>query len=462
MTKTKTSLKQSYYNFTLELDDSSLLIYNTKSGAIAHIDQDEASDALNALENLQDDSVLELDITKQLNKAGFLIEENKNEIEDIKKWHEKYKTLETRISMTLLPAEACNFACPYCFIYEQRPLIMEDWVYDAVYTYLEEQAKEHGEKLNLHFTWYGGEPLLAADKILNFMPKLNGLVDKYNIKLSSSILTNGYLLNIELFEQFIKLGISSYQITVDGTKENHDKLRFLKTDNSGTFDTIWKNILYIKKSELDFSLSIRANFLKTNLDIMNDLLELYSQDIGDDKRFNLYYRPVYHFETTRNDIETINDELCSSDEGVKLQTELAFKTLKKLNKEIDYENRIFNPLPQPTWTWCESEREKSYILGADGLIFSCDTLFTDKEHSIGEITREGKISLKKDEWKKWKGSFFDDTTINQCLKCKQLPLCFGGCRRSRFASGNFHCFWTEDIIYNSMKRYSQYLLKSSK
>ena len=45
--------------------------------------------------------------------------------------------------------------------------------------------------------------------------------------------------------------------------------------------------------------------------------------------------------------------------------------------------------------------------------------------------------------------------VKKCLECRFLPICMGGCNRARLVSGMNPCYWTEEIIYDAMKEYSE-------
>jgi uncharacterized protein len=459
------SYKESFYNFKLELGNEKLLIYNSKTGAISLIGANKKNTVLGVLKGggvCEDNSLME-----GLFKQGFIIKSDKNEFNDIKVWHENYGRLKNLIQLTILPAEACNFACPYCFVYQQRNLFMEEWVYDAIYKYIAKRVLQNSKGMVLQLSWFGGEPLLVSDKVIAFMNKINRLKSPYNnLVINSTIYTNGYLLTVDLFELLLESGISTFQITIDGDRDSHDQLRRLQTGEP-TFDIIYNNLKNISEligKEKDFKLYIRANFLKSGIESMDSFLYKFVKDFGQDQRFHIFFRPVYHFKTTRNDVKKIAGDICDSPEGVKRQIELAYKVLNALSKDaMDEMIDVFNPLPQPIYTWCTGRSKNVHIIGADGAVFSCDTLMMEKDKSVGEITPDGEITLN-ERAKFWKKSIFDDDSkhVKDCLTCKLLPVCLGGCKLSRLVSGQKACFWSEEVIFDSMKKYADLVLEETK
>jgi uncharacterized protein len=456
--------KESLYNYTLELDDGKLMIYNTKTGAISLIEPDKKTAVMDVLQGryFSENNTPVVDLLKQ----GFIVKGDRNELDDIKYWHESYGRLKNLIQLIILPAEACNFTCPYCFVYQQRNLFMEEWVYDAIYKYIEKKVSQHSKGMALQLSWFGGEPLLASDKIIGFMKKINQLKssDK-NMIINSVLYTNGYLLTPNLFKLLLDSGIGTFQVTIDGDKESHNQLRRLQTGEP-TFDVIYNNLKNISKlmgKDKEFTFHIRANFLKNSIQSMESFLYKFVADFGPDRRFNIFFRPVYHFKTTRNDVESVAGDICNSSEGVRGQIDLAFKVLNALSKDaVQKMVNVFNPLPQPRYTWCTGRNKNIHIIGADGAVFSCDTLMVEKDESIGEITLDGEIIFN-ERAEFWEKSIFeeDNSAREKCLTCKLLPVCLGGCKLAKLVSGDESCFWSEEVILDSMKKYAGLVLKTT-
>jgi len=131
------------------------------------------------------------------------------------------RSLDNRIlKLTLMPTEHCNFRCTYC--YEDFELgIMPEWVVDGVKQLLTSRAEEL-HRLELH--WFGGEPLMAFPVIAEISSHAQVLRTRYpKLSIHSSATTNGYLLSPERFSELLKLGVTSYQISLDGYGSKHDR-----------------------------------------------------------------------------------------------------------------------------------------------------------------------------------------------------------------------------------------------
>lgn len=445
-------LVESRYNFRVQLDDGRVGLYNSKTGAVVVAECGQAEELLAVLARPQSHAGSHLLST--LKAQGFLVCEDADELADIRAWHTRYVSDQRVVHLTLLPAEACNFACPYCFQYQKRNMLMEPWVYNAVLRLLERIAMENhrqGETTHVKISWFGGEPTLAARQILTFQQRLKELCERFPIIMHSTMVTNGYLLTPHLFQQLWDAGVREFQVTLDGDKPAHDRLRVLKTGKP-TFDTIYTNLKGISAlpDTFQFKLAIRVNFLRTTVSSVHNLIDKFARDFGHDGRFSIYCRPVYNFPTTRNNIQAVAQDICTTEEGLALQSSLALKVMKCL--QLSALSRMFDPLPMPTPAWCPNERLYSYVVGADGLLFPCDTFVGSKEHSIGYLSEEGAV-VYNEKYEEWKKPIFDSGE-NPCLTCRLLPVCLGGCRRVRlFSPHGTACFWREEDILQALREY---------
>lgn len=442
-------LVESKYNLIVDMGNK-MMVYNTKKGSVLKVNEDDYLMVKDILQN-PDNHTSNSNIDMFINN-GFIVNKDIDELQEIKEVHELYKKDNKSIFITMLPAEYCNFRCPYCFIHTYRDKHMQKDIYSRVYKFIENTLKENiGEQTYLYLSWFGGEPLLAYENIVNFTKEVQSLNEKYKVKLYCGITTNGYKLDYKSFNTLVESGVTNYQVTFDGDKENHDSLRFL-SDGTGTFDTILNNIRDIKLNCNDndkFSFDIRINFLRTSVDSVYRLIDKVADIIKGDNRFTIYCRPVFDFETSRDTINDLKSDICRVDEGIKTQTEFAFYIEDKLNRKS--KDRMFNPLPQPTPIWCSIERKNSFIVGADGKLFLCDSNIND-DLSIGKINEDGSITYN-EKVTEWKKPIFEFESANKCVECKLLPICMGGCKRCRINDNLNPCFWSEEQLKDSMKKY---------
>lgn len=153
-----------------------------------------------------------------------------------------------RLSLfTIELTQQCNFRCSYCCFsgeYRERrvhnPMQMsEATMRDTVNFILEYRCKE---RLTI-VTFYGGEALLAIDKIKWVISELRShLGDNVGFSISS----NGYLLSPKVVDWICSVPNCHIYVTIDGYKELHDSNR-RTIDNKPTYKKIVANLNYFKE-----------------------------------------------------------------------------------------------------------------------------------------------------------------------------------------------------------------------
>lgn len=163
------------------------------------------------------------------------------------------------VAMTLCPTMDCNFDCPYCFEHH-RPGKMSKEVQDDVVALAERMLDLSGIK-ELNVTWFGGEPLLAADVIESLSLRLIALAEKKGAEYKASIVTNGYLLTQKNADMLGRCRVGTCQITIDGMGPAHDATRHL-AGGGATFGRITGNLQTVT---LPFKVRIRQNVRESNM-----------------------------------------------------------------------------------------------------------------------------------------------------------------------------------------------------
>jgi len=86
----------------------------------------------------------------------------------------------------------------------------------------------------------------------------------------------------------------------------------------------------VSNTHLNLKIAIRVNFTKRNLEAVNNLLQKFIEDYENDPRFVIYFRPVYYFETSRNDIQCLLEDIFDFENGLHQQLQFTLKALKML------------------------------------------------------------------------------------------------------------------------------------
>jgi len=350
-------------------------------------------------------------VTKYLYERGFLVFKGVNELDRMRFKFGQMQYRTDRFELILLASEECNFRCVYC--YEEFPRgTMEPWVRSAVIRWIENKADWIR---GLSMAWFGGEPLLGYEAMQEIGPAIKNIVAKNNLKYTSDITTNGYLLTPDIFRSLLDWEIRSFQITLDGSSEAHDSKRPLKGGGK-TFDQIFQNLLAMKACEGDFLINLRINFDQHNLADMPEYIALLKDRFGADQRFKLRFYPVGKWGGPNDD----NLEICGRS-GYEERQRLE---LMAIQQHINTETRLDYMQPDKNMGVCYAARPYNFIVGADGKLMKCTIALDTKDYNIvGHITPDGRAELDMNKFMPWVAPSFEDDEA--CRKCFYLPVCQG-------------------------------------
>lgn len=413
MSSNLNELKFSKYNHKINLNND-LFLYNALSGRFYKANED-TKKTLKDIDLSGDAKQIEClsqDIIKELKKGGFLVGKDINEFNYLKAKHNISRFNENNsLGLTLVPTMACNFRCTYCFEKDKEypNKKMTEEVMDATINLIDERLREGGK---LVISWFGGEPLLEFDIFRKLQGRINEIVEKKKLNLFGRIVTNGYLLTKERSDELLNMGISTVQITIDGSKEIHDSKRTLK-NGLGTFDKIIENILDINEN---LQVGIRVNIEKDNIKSIPSFLDYLNEcGIGDMKNVSTYFAVVRDYDTPTNQI---SNKCYSIKEFSKEEIEL---NKMAYEKGINISNRI-----KPNLLACGALSPSTFVIEPDGTIQKCWNSVGDKSEMVGHLIKndfELNLTTKnKSKWHAW--SKFES---EECKDCNVLPLCMGGC-----------------------------------
>ncbi len=298
-----------------------------------------------------------------------------------------------------MPTEQCNFRCFYC--YERFKLNkMKQSTVNGIKALLKNRIPDLKV---LEISWFGGEPLLGYDIITDVMKSVQESACKNKrLTIIGEMVTNGYLLTKEHFEELIQLGITYYQITFDGDKEEHDKLR-VRADDGSTFDRIWGNLLSTHKSDLKFDIQVRLHANSGNYRSMLSFIQKFADSFESDNRYRLFIRPI-------SKMGGINDD------NLPILTDLdIIKSLRKRAKLLGLRVRE----PSPRRHVCFASRLNSFVIRSDGTLSKCEAALYNDLNSIGKLTQDGELKLNEEKLLWWSRGLFNN-------KEKDLACPLGG------------------------------------
>lgn len=309
-----------------------------------------------------------------------------------------------RLGLTVLTHGDCNFRCKYCYEHFTN-ISMSLETENAIFYFVEEKIKT-GQFKYLTVAWFGGEPLLGFKTIVSLGKRLISLCNKYNVNYDSSLTTNGFLLDKKKFVTLVTdLRVTSYQITLDGNQESHDRQRISRT-GKGTYDRILKNLIDMRQTKLDFECIIRFNITKENYPNICSFLKHDGLIFKEDERFLLFYCNVGDWgkgDRVENSLTLVNRST-------------AFELSKRAVKE-GY-SLFASRYNTSHFFSCYTNKKNHYAFNVNGIVQSCTVALYDKKNIFGNINTGFVNQNKIDKW-----------VINvddSCSDCPYLLICKSG------------------------------------
>jgi uncharacterized protein len=282
------------------------------------------------------------------------------------------------LELIILPTEQCNFRCIYC--YEDFSIgRMQPQTIAGIKAILEKRCPNLSY---LNLSWFGGEPLVAKDIILDISGYAMSLLSKYpHLHYSGNMITNGYLLDISTASALANVGVTKYQISLDGPREIHDKSR-IRADGKSTFERIWTNLLAIRDSSLPVYIDLRLHFTAETFQLIDPLLEDIKREFLPDYRFSAYFKSIEH-------LGGLNDA------SIKIFSETEKNAaIKTLEAKLFGENL---QSPQngavPDEYVCYAARPNSLVIRANGSVGKCTVALSDERNNIGTLRPDGRLDL---------------------------------------------------------------------
>jgi uncharacterized protein len=300
------------------------------------------------------------------------------------------------LELILLPTEKCNFRCSYCYekfdIGRMKPATVRG---------IANLISARSEDLDhLQVSWFGGEPLLAQDIIRDVCGHALSLSRGGDFAFTSSMTTNGHLLTLPVAKEMFDLGVTEYQVTLDGPEEFHDRVRMQKT-KGGTFRTIIDNLEQIKKSSLPVKFNIRIHMSPDNVHLLDGFIDFLKErfEIGADERFSAYIHAVGRWGGP-------NDEDINVFDSREQQHSFARKFSLKLGKPDDHDDDGYI---------CYAAKANSFVIRADGRVGKCTLALYDERNTIGRIAEDGALVIDKNKLRPWvRGILENDRSIMGC------------------------------------------------
>lgn len=389
----------SRYTYTF-YKDNKYYLYNSLSNCLAEIDKCLYSTIENGRKNHSIASIAE-EMILQLKHMKVIVENDDDEINKIKYINRMRRQNNKRLILTINPTLACNFNCPYCFEISHPNLYMNDQVEEQIIQYV----KSCNEAKAIDVTWFGGEPLLAFNRIKSLTRKFL----ETKLAFTANMITNGFLLTDDVVSEFDSLFIKSIQVTIDGMAEHHNQRRCLKSGKP-TFDKIIDNIDHMQSKYPHIRIAIRVNIDESNEEEFIQLYHFLSTKHYPNVNVSLA------FVKNLSDCKTCAN-LCNRERQANF--------IKKVQEKYGVDGGFIYPMSNRYE--CAIRNQNAVVIGPMGEVYKCWNDVGNMSRVIGKIG--GKVENETLLLRYLVGA--DPFEDQKCIECLLLPVCGGGCPLSR-------------------------------
>ena len=378
------------------IDGDSIIVVNMLSASMVRFDKKKFQE----LKNANIDDVFSKKEIDSLIKTGILCTEN-NETEILVAKREKLfnEQLDKSFSLTILTTTNCNARCFYCYEngVEKRDMTID--TADDLYKYIINNRKD----LPVFLNWFGGEPLYNSPIIDYICSRLK----KDNIIYSSSMASNGYLID-QYRNRILDLwNLKSAQITIDGIGENYNRIKNYIYEDADPFARIIDNIKYLLNNQVHVSLRINFNPQKLQ-DAINTIRYIH-QEFGNNLGLYVY-------------CAWVSDEHILSPNNFN-PWENPLLELYSVLMECGYISKLSDLGIRPKLLTCSLHKKNMVVVNVDGTLHKCQHgIMNNLEDSFGNIY-DGVTNIKNLEY--WSDIQYPSI---DCMNCVCLPICEGGCK----------------------------------
>lgn len=392
------SYKISKFNNIREISGKKI-IYNFRTGGLVEL----AENSFNLIKKASQGPIDLNDKEKEKNEFlldAFFVPAWLDELKYLEIIYEKSKKNSSKLNLTILPTLSCNFNCYYCYQNKKNENLKIE-VLSGILKLVSERA-DTVDQINV--SWYGGEPLLLSNRIYTLSKELKRITDKHKISYNAGLISNCYLLTPHIADKLFEAGLKRLQVTYDGPREYHDKIR--NFHGKPSFDIITENI---KHALNQWEITLRVNVSRDNYHLIPILLKQLVES-GLNKVNAIDFSPL-------NSGRTIDSNLISSSDFEEYRVEL-LKTAFYLGFNISF------PLT-PRFKPCSAITHGTFVIEPNGSVKKCWNDVGDYTKNIGFLSSNGLELIQNKEHDDWLN--YNPFVNQDCKDCFVLPCCLGGC-----------------------------------
>lgn len=375
-------------------------VYNMSSKALLEIDEQTEAFLKEEVKEIEED------LLKILYENGIVVKSHEFELERLINNMNNVRYDSHRLGIFLSLTPSCNLNCIYCYQDARKDLnksnqflTQENW--GEIYCYLQKAIEEKSLD-SITIFLFGGEPMLNSSLLEQYIKDMRTLDTKVIIVL----ITNGTLFHKDNIDFYCR-NIDSVQITMDGMKDTHDKMKPHK-NGQGSFEIILKNLRLLIQHNVQ-ELMLRINLNQDTLPSIYKFVDFLCEEGLNENITAVKFAPVFF---TQNELKggIVSDEKGLSPE--KLGDLYLYSARRGLKTYKDLDGGL-----------CIGKMQSGLTIDERLNVYSCPGILYQEPSGILE---NGNIKIDDENWYEFLNN------DSQCIRsCKYAPICFGGCKWSK-------------------------------
>jgi len=398
----------SIYNYIVPINDRKY-IFNLASQSIIHAEGELAQ----FFTGENPDFKFTSEEQQELLNNGILVESREMEVARLKNNINSLRYDRSRVGVFLSTTAGCNLNCTYCYQDKRKELNTNDYITPENWEVLLNHITSEIDKYNVKqflVSLFGGEPMkddVMCQRIVRDLKELEA--DRPNFKVQFVLITNGTLFTEENVE-FYANNIGTIQITMDGTKEIHDKFR-IYPDGTGSFDKIVSGLKLLGKHMKNMDKRMHEICLRINVndDTADATKEFVDYLIDSGLQEMITAISLHEIFETQGEIIAHGGE---NRENIELAKKISELMLYAVSKGFRVPKAVAGP--------CIAKMATGYAIDENLNLYGCPGIVYSETH--GQLLNDGTISITNPNWYNY---YLNDP---KCIdSCKYAPICYGGC-----------------------------------
>jgi uncharacterized protein len=338
------------------------------------------------------------------------------------------------------PTHDCNLACKYCYVPENAEQgTMDDKALANTiekFTLFNGKERHDGNKIESHFIWHGGEPLLMGLPFFQKVVEIEKPLRDAGYCITNGIQSNGTLINEDFLDFLEEQNDFNVGLSLDGPQEMHDAIRPYN-DGSGSFKDVYRTVKLFQKRNEKLKKEGKKIYLgggvicilnRLNIDRIEELYKFFHEE-----NISVKVNPLIKSGRAVPIYKDISINPKEFGEAMIKLFEIWFYDHKQ-RIDIDPFDLLMGNIMTKVPHGCqygESCQNHFISIGPTGAVYPCGRFDGTPEFYLGNINEQSIEEINKHPVKEqFKKRSYE--TVKGCEPCEYKDICNSGCAHNAY------------------------------